>query len=193
MKIKARENSVTDDLADLQPGLWVSRYADYLYAFALTRIHCEEKAKDLVQDTFLAALEAATSYEKRSSEKTWLTAILKNKILDLYRKQCRSVSDRQEIIDHFFRRADGHWLPSQSPADFELSHSHPIEEKEFHRILQACIKKLPQAWLAVFTMKLLEDYSTAVICRQLKITQANFWVIMHRAKLNIRACLEKYS
>ena len=71
----------------LDPHQWVNAHADYLYAYTITRISDEEQAKDLVQETFLAALEKVNNFEGKSSERTWLTAILKNKIIDVYRKK----------------------------------------------------------------------------------------------------------
>src|ERR1700753_2857497 len=71
----------------LNPHQWVANYADYLYSYALARINDEEQARDLVQETFLAALQRVHAFEGRSSERTWLTAILKNKIIDVYRKR----------------------------------------------------------------------------------------------------------
>jgi len=71
----------------LNPHNWVSAHADYLYSFAITRLNDEEQAKDLVQETFLAALQKVNNFEGKSSERTWLTAILKNKIIDVYRKK----------------------------------------------------------------------------------------------------------
>jgi len=71
----------------LDPHNWVKAHADYLYSYTLSRINNEEQAKDLVQETFLAALEKVDRFEGKSTERTWLTAILKNKIIDIYRKK----------------------------------------------------------------------------------------------------------
>ena len=66
-----------------------------------------------------------------------------------------------------------------------------LVNKEFNSILQKCMQKLPVLWLSIFTMKHMDDQSTDMICSELKITQSNFWVIIHRTKLNLRACLQK--
>src|ERR1700712_5879991 len=71
----------------LNPHRWVELHADYMYKYAIARINDEELAKDLVQETFLGALERVGKFEGKSSERTWLTAILKNKIVDVYRKR----------------------------------------------------------------------------------------------------------
>ena len=74
---------------------------------------------------------------------------------------------------------------------FGVENADPLVDKEFNHILQRCMQKLPALWMAVFTMKHIDDATTDIICSELKVTQANFWVIIHRAKLNLRACLQK--
>ncbi|MES2428431.1 MAG: sigma-70 family RNA polymerase sigma factor [Bacteroidota bacterium] len=179
----------------LNPHKWVDNHADYLYAFAMSRLSDEEQARDLVQEVFLAALERSDKFEGKSSERTWLTAILKNKIIDIYRKRSPGLNNlpvkaaEQEQQDFFYE--DGHWKEEHWPQEFGLNTDDPLHEKEFNKVLQHCMKKLPALWFAVFTMKHMEDESTETICTELKVTSANFWVIIHRAKINLRACLQK--
>ena len=179
------------------PKKWVANYADYLYNYAITRINDEEVARDLVQETFLAALEGLSNFEGRSTERTWLTAILKNKIIDIYRKKSSGLINKESSqaaekdSDDFFDPADGHWMLKHRPQEFAHSADDPLLSKEFNSTLRQCMDKLPQLWLAVFTMKHMDDEDTEVICAELKVTAANFWVIIHRCKLNLRACLQK--
>lgn len=180
----------------LDPHQWVNTHADYLYAYTYARIRDEEQAKDLVQETFLAALEKVGTFEGKSSERTWLTAILRNKIVDVYRKKSSvlinpdAVNAEQEQSD-FFDAEDGHWNRKYAPREMDISGHDPVAAKEFNKILQQCMQKLPTLWLSVFTMKHMEEQTTDIICSELKLTSANFWVIIHRAKLNLRACLQK--
>ncbi|GAA4099835.1 sigma-70 family RNA polymerase sigma factor [Mucilaginibacter panaciglaebae] len=179
----------------INPHKWVDNYADYLYAYALSRINDEEQARDLVQEVFLAALEKADHFEGRSSERTWLTAILKNKIIDIYRKRSPGLNNKtsktdDKTYDDFFYE-DGHWREEHWPKELGVEDQDPLHNKELNRVLQQCMQKLPALWLAVFTMKHMEEESSENICKQLKVTSANFWVIIHRAKLNLRACLQK--
>ena len=180
----------------LNPHQWVNAHADYLYAFAISRINDEEQARDLVQDTFLAALEKAENFEGKSSERTWLTAILKNKIIDVYRKKSSGLKNieikvAKEEQEDFFDRDSGHWVFEHGPKEFGIEDKDHIINKEFEQILQKCLQKLPVLWKAVFTMKHIEEEPTDTICAELKVTSSNFWVIIHRAKLNLRACLQK--
>lgn len=177
----------------IEPHKWVARYADYLYSYALKRIKNEELARDLVQDTLLAALERMDKFEARSAEVTWLTAILKNKICDVHRKQSAAspaMIDSSEL-NPFFNQEDGHWIVKHRPVEFEIDPEESEQHPEFMEILQQCLKKLPNLWFSVFTMKHMDEKTTGTICHELAITPANFWVIIHRAKLNLRACLQK--
>ncbi|MBK0379863.1 sigma-70 family RNA polymerase sigma factor [Mucilaginibacter segetis] len=180
----------------LKPQEWVNMYADYLYAYAITRIQNQEQARDLVQETFLSALEGMHRFEGKSSERTWLTAILKNKIIDVYRKrssglQMIDVNRAEDEQGDFFSETTGHWNNEHAPQPFGIDHSDPLMSKEFNRILQQCMQKLPALWLSVFSMKHMDDELTDTICAELKISASNFWVIIHRAKVNLRACLQK--
>ena len=179
------------------PKNWVVNYADYLYNYAVTRINDDELARDLVQETFLAALEKVEKFEGRSKEGTWLTAILRNKIIDVYRKKSASLL-KQEISEaedynaqDFFDNDDGHWNQNHRPKAFGIEDFDVLGKKEFNQILQLCFHKLPALWLSVFTMKHLDDESADSICTALRISSSNFWVIIHRTKVNLRSCLQK--
>src|SRR5476649_422276 len=105
---------MSDQPAPLNPHTWVKTHADYLYAFAIVRVNDDELAKDLVQETFLAALKRAHAFEGKSSERTWLTAILKNKIIDVYRKKSSGLNNigikqAEEEQQDFFYGENGHW------------------------------------------------------------------------------------
>ncbi len=174
----------------LQPQLWVSRYADYLYSYALRRLNDEERARDLVQETFLAALERTGDFRGHSSERTWLTAILKYKVIDVYRKQSRTASTVSEGTE-FFESETHHWKEEHWPQPFGVEEHDPLHNKELIGVLQKCMQRLPPMWLSVFRMKHLDEEETGQICAALRLTPANFWVIIHRAKVNLRSCLQK--
>ncbi|MFD2584589.1 sigma-70 family RNA polymerase sigma factor [Pedobacter vanadiisoli] len=176
------------------PLSWVEKYADYLYGFAMSRLRDEDVAKDLVQDTFLAGLQRLDRFEGNSEEKTWLTAILKNKITDFYRKRSAvnlKVMNAENEQQDFFDAESGHWTEKHYPRAFDLEADNPLMMKELGSILNECLAKLPGLWFSVFSMKHMDDLASELICTELKLTAANFWVIMHRTKLNLRACLQK--
>jgi RNA polymerase sigma-70 factor (TIGR02943 family) len=154
-----------------------------------------------VQDTFASAWKARETYLANASEKTWLISILKRKIIDYYRKKSTqnelNIFDKDtsdDFMDHFFAsegQYDGHWSGGSSPRDWKKDFETPIESEEFYKILKGCLGKLPEKWAAVFTLKNMDDLDAEEICKELGITPSNYWVIMHRAKLQLRECMEK--
>ena len=172
---------------------WVNKYGDMLYRYALPRVQDAELAKDLVQETFLAAWRNRDNFKAEVSEKNWMYAILKNKIIDHFRKAATRLTDRlagsnEEQV--FFDDAD-HWNKPSYPLDWSVGSNTSLDQKEFYTVLNACKNKLKSLQNMVFTLKYLEDMDSDTICKELGITASNFWVLMHRAKLNLRACLEK--
>ena len=192
---------VTSNNNLLSPEKWVDEYADYLFTYALMRVSDEELARDLVQDTFLSALKAVDSFRGESSEKTWLVSILKRKIIDHYRKAAvRSESSFEEseaykvAYGHYFTEEGfmpGDWKKVNAPRDWSAGDKSRLEQREFRQILLACLGKLPGNWAAVFSLKHMEEESSEDICKELNISASNYWVILHRAKLQMRECLEK--
>jgi RNA polymerase sigma-70 factor (TIGR02943 family) len=188
------DDTATAILQKANPESWVKLHADYLYRYALSKVQDEQLAKDLVQETFLAALEKAANFKGDSTERTWLTAILRNKIIDVYRKRSSLSFQTEELAnteeEEFFNSEKGHWNPPSYPRPFGTE-TDLLTNKEFAAILQQCLKKLPGLWLSVFTMRLIDEEQTDTICKELKVTASNFWVIIHRAKVNLRSCLQK--
>jgi RNA polymerase sigma-70 factor (ECF subfamily) len=177
------------------PEQWVAAYADYLYGFALKRLKDPELCKDLVQDTFVSAIKNLQSYKGRSSEKTWLTAILKNKITDIFRIKASEALLTGHLLGEnnpqAFFEDNGHWKDRHSPRAWGMEEPNALENEELSRILEQCMEKLPALWAMVVTMKYLDGEKSDRICKELSLSTSNYWVIIHRAKLNLRACLEK--
>lgn len=173
---------------------WVNEHADALYGYALRRVSGEEIAKDLVQETFLAAWRNRNTFRKEASARTWLFTILKSKLADHYRKASSriQITDLQtENGDDFFFDEAGHWKKQAYPREWPAEFFHPGAVKEFQQVLGHCRKKLKEIQALVFSMKYLDEEESETICKELNISPANFWVIIHRAKVQLRACLEK--
>lgn len=182
----------------LRPDEWLKNYGDYLYSLALIKVNSKEIAEDLVQDAFISAYKAKDSFRKDSSEKTWLTAILKNKIIDHYRKKdvlkeaVEYITNTEvEFDSHFFEGNNGHWLDSSVPGDWGESADKKVNQSEFNKILQYCIQKMPPKLVPVFMAKFLDEQDSVEICKVYNISSSNYWVILHRAKVLMRSCLEK--
>ncbi len=180
---------------------WVARYGDYLYSLAMLKTNTKVVAQDLVQDTFLSALTAKDSFRGESTEKTWLVAILNRKIIDYYRKKdvLKNTDDyliaTENSFQESFFQADSystaHWKSSARPSTWKVEADDTLHQEEFHKILQACIGKMPPRMIPIFVSKYVEEEESEKICKDYDISTSNFWVIVHRAKLLMRSCLEK--
>lgn len=176
---------------------WVNAYSDKMYSWALYKTNNKEAAEDLVQETFIAAFQSFDKFGEKSNPKTWLFGILNHKIADHFRKVYRqpivNESDRnpeagKDFLDTFFD-ADESWIKEQRPkpwpGDFHL-----LDNPDFVKTLQTCMNALPSNWFAAINLKYLEEKNGEIICQELEITPTNFWQILHRAKLQLRKCLE---
>jgi len=170
---------------------WVGLYTEKLLSWAIYKVSDKELAEDLVQDTFLAAVQSFHKFKGDSEPKTWLLSILNNKIIDHYRKQARSVTiSIKEDKDPFFDE-HGEWRQEAEPQPWDMGAPHLLDDNEFVKILRMCMNKLPAAWLSAMQLKYLQAKDGKEICQDLGITQSNFWQILCRAKLQVRACVEK--
>ena len=180
------------NLPSSDPATWVDRYGDYLYRYAFFKTGDRAIAEDLVQEAFVAALDSRKSFRSRSAVKTWLTAILRHKLMDYYRKKYR----RQETpgADTMAATADpqfdgrGHWRVQ--PGSWLIDPAEHYAQKEFMVTFFQCVEKLPQRHARAFVMREIEGLSTKEICKQLSITTTNCWVMLHRARMALRECLE---
>lgn len=183
---------------NIDPAVWVDDHGDYLFRFALVRLRDETRAEDAVQETLLAALQQLHSYSGRSTERTWLTGILKHKIVDQIRKSCKEVpfepsdTDLSEF-DPLFEREDefkDHWSDTLSPRIWHRSPEEAIQQSEFFGVLNNCMGKLPDRVAHVFTLREMNELDTEEICGLLELSTSNFWVMMHRARMALRRCIE---
>jgi RNA polymerase sigma-70 factor (ECF subfamily) len=180
----------------LNPELWVANYADLLFSYAYKRVNDKEVAEDLVQETFFGGLKSQTNFAGDSTEKTWLFAILKFKIIDHYRKKNKenttSLTNKEGAeIDSLFFEVDGKLKKEQVVEVNSDSSDSNLEKKEFYVVLEACLSKIPKRLAQVFHLKMIVEEDSAIICEMLNITDANYWVILHRAKVQLRSCLSK--
>ncbi len=188
---------------ECDPQCWVDAYADELYRFAFSRINNSEQAEDLVQETFFSALKNLDNFRRDCTEKTWLYNILRNKVTDYYRKNNRSEiresnSGKEIDNEHFYQRFfnsdgmfSGHWKAEAIPNHWDISADQDILSKEFMTLLKDCLSYLPYKQAEVFRLMNMEDFSTEEVCKELSVSASNLWVLIHRAKLQLRECLEK--
>ncbi len=166
----------------------------YLLRVATLQLRDSDLAEDIVQDTLLAALQGATGFSGRSSLKTWLTGILKHKIVDAIRRKSRepvfaALEDECQLddLDALFDES-GHW--DNPPAEWGDPES-SLSRQQFFDIVQFCLDRLPPNTARVFMMREVLELSSSEICKELTITSTNLWVILYRARVALRQCLEQ--
>ena len=170
---------------------WVGTYTSELYSWAYHKVSDTELAKDLVQDTFLAAAEKINDFKGDSSPKTWLFSILNHKIIDIYRNKLNQpVNLEDQIISNYFD-ANGDWKTEMRPKDWHEEDGHLLDDDEFQEVLQKCLEALPEKWNACVRLKYLLDKNAEEICQELNLVPTNLWQIIHRAKLQLRECVDK--
>jgi RNA polymerase sigma-70 factor (TIGR02943 family) len=181
-------------VAATSPNDWVDDHGDYLFNFAVGQVRDASVAEDLVQETFLAALKGADRFAGQCTERTWLISILRHKIYDHLRKHCREKKHRVEPATAHLDDGDMDdamlWLhdvaaESQSP-------SRRIELEEFRANLEAALGKLPPRIAQVFQLYEIEETSGAEVCAKLNISESNLWVMLHRARKQLREHLGKW-
>jgi len=166
--------------------------------FAHLQLRDQALAEDAVQDALLAALDNAKGFAGRAALKTWVFAILKNKIVDLIRRQSRTInisalSAEEESLDQAFEKqfkANAHWAPAARPSDWG-NPEETLRQQQFWAVFDACLRHLPENTARVFMMREFLEFETPEVCRELNITTSNCNVILHRARNGLRRCLEK--
>jgi RNA polymerase sigma-70 factor (ECF subfamily) len=181
----------TDD-ASRDPEQWVDLYGNYMYRYALARVADPETAQDLVQEALVAAIQSYGRFQGRSSVKTWLIAILKRKIVDHYRRASnRQITDDIEAVannvDKMFNN-NGHWRVF--PNEWTVKPDVAFEQQEFMDVLYKCISALPARLAEIFMLREFDEMSTKLICEKLEISESNSWVMLYRARMQLRQCLE---
>jgi RNA polymerase sigma-70 factor (ECF subfamily) len=178
----------------IDPTRWVDEHGDCLFRYALVRVRTPEAAEDLVQETLLAAVRSQEKFAGRSSERSWLCGILKNKIVDYYRKLGRETTftDLEFLKDEFSGKfvEEGWWLHVNGPKEWRPESDEVMHKDEFWQTMRACLEKLPPRVGDVFMLREMEDVPSKEICRTLNITESNLWVMLHRARMALRECLE---
>ncbi len=178
------------------PAQWIEQHGDALFRFAYLRLRDRDTAEDLVQETLLAALRA--SFSGQSSERTWLIGILKHKLIDHWRRAGRvtpvetrsDADDPDDLLEKLFdASAKDHWRNAPSAwRDPDAA----LEQQEFWQALSKCVAALPPAQAQAFSLCEVDGIDGAEACKVLDIAPTNLWVMLHRARLRLRQCLEKH-
>ena len=182
----------------LDDGAFLKEIRRDMIKFAHLQLRDEAQAEDVVQEALAAAFSNSKGFAGRSALKTWVFAILKNKIVDLIRQQCRTtnvsaLSADEENLDQAFEtlfKSNAHWSPAVRPGNWG-DPEESLRESRFWEVFDACLKHLPENTARVFMMREFLEFETTEVCRELSITTSNCNVILHRARNGLRLCLEQ--
>jgi len=165
----------------------------YLVRYARLQLRDASAAEDAVQETLLAALAGEAGFGGRSNLRTWLTGILKHKIIDTIRRDSRETTraaptgeDGEADLDELFD-STGHWR------DFPSAWTDPdasLTQKQFFATLEECLGRLPSKTARVFMLREHMGFETDEICKELGITSTHCWVLLYRARMALRECLD---
>ena len=162
-----------------------------LLRFARTQLRNDAWAEDAVSETIVAALEKPQAFAGQSQLKTWLVGILKHKVIDQLRRHKREATilttDDNEDLDDALFAADGHWR--ECPADWG-NPDDVLRQRQFIDVMEACLAVLPPTQARVFMMREWLELTSDEVCKELTITTTNLWVLLHRARLRLRECLQ---
>ncbi len=180
------------------PKEWAAKHGDALFGFALRYVSDPTAAEDLVQECLLGALKARSSFSGGSSERTWLISILKNKVMDHFRKSAREtclnepeqISDPDDT-DYITAGPDaGTWQPNRKPKAWSVDPNDPVEQKQFWDHLKRCLEGLDHRLARVYNMRDIQEIEYDEVCNVLAVTPTNLRVMLHRARKLMRHCLE---
>ena len=183
-------------LQQLQSPAFLIDLRQQMLKFAILQLSSFQLAEDAVQEALASAYQHIDSFTGRAAFKTWVFAILKNKIIDLIRQKSRLMTmselfndEESELsIDALFD-ASGHWHKYEAPQAWP-SPEEMLEQQDFWIIFNACLNHLPAQYAQVFMLREMIELGSDEICEKLGITVTNLNVLMYRSRTRLRECLE---
>ena len=174
----------------------LAEHRPLLFRYALLQLRDNQLADDAVQETLLAAWQSSSNFAGKAGLRIWLIGILKHKIADHWRRNSREVilsdfdqidSDADEVDEDAFFMGNGHW--NGGPTTWNDPEA-ALKQQEFWAIYETCHNNLPPKMAKVFMLRELVGLEAEEVCRETGLSDANYWVTMHRARLRLRECLE---
>lgn len=184
------------DTSNLTDPVFLSELRQQMLGFALLQLADQPLAEDAVQDALMGAFKNAGSFSRRAALKTWVFAILKNKIADILRGRIKSVnassilsdSEDEENLNTLFD-TKGFWHTEERPADWDKP-MEAVKSDHFWLVFDTCLNDLPESQAQVFMMREFIELESDEICDTLDISTSNLHVLLYRARLRLRECLE---
>ena len=175
----------------INTDLWVERYGDTMYRYTLVRVKDTNTAEEIVQTTFFSALKSKDSFAGRSTEKSWIFGILKHKIMDHFRESRKNFTydfSTDDPGDPITYDQTGYW--TNFPQDWAIGPEKAAENKELVEALAFCLEGLSEKFRKIFVLKEIEGLASEEICKEFNVKPTNLWVMLHRARNQLKKCLE---
>ena len=173
----------------LDPRLWVQKYGDLFYRYALRRLNDRQAAEDVVQETFLAAIKSSVNFRGESLESTWLSSIMRKKTIDVIRKRERARNRRSVTDGAEVNNVTEDQCLAVIGASFPIAPSKAMSDAEFRDEVQNCLSCIPKNQADVFMLRELEQLEPETICEALSISRKNLWVRLYRARIALAKCI----
>ena len=175
------------------PETWVDLYGDYLYGYAMSRLRNPEAAADCVQDTFMAGIKALDRFDGSRDIKFWLRGIMRNKIVDQIRKAIKEKkvdidSEDEALLESFWFKYAG--VATTNPAPWQFDPRRAYDNTEFWEVFETCLDQVKEPARQAFILRMLEDQTTEEVCKVMEITPNYLWVLLHRAREQLKIALE---
>lgn len=186
----------SENLSSLADAEFLKDLRKQMVKFATLQLSDSQLAEDAVHEALIGALKNVSSFGGRAAFKTWVFAILKNKIADVLRQKQRLIyasgllheGEEEEDFSALFDQK-GHWKSDEKPAAWS-SPEESLREGQFWRVFEACLENLPGNQARVFMMREFIELDSHEICETVGITVSNLNVMLHRARIRLRECLE---
>lgn len=188
------EQALEEGAAGLVELRFLEELRAQMHRFAKLQLNDTDLAEDVVQEALMGALRNAKSFGGRAALKTWVFAILKNKIADALRQRSRlvqasSLLESEEIDLPPLFDEKGAWKDDERPQDWANPEA-SFDQQLFWQIFEACLDGLPEKHARIFMMREFIELSAEEICGNLNISVSNLHVMLHRARLRLRECME---
>jgi RNA polymerase sigma-70 factor (TIGR02943 family) len=178
----------------LNPEHWLENHGNYLYRYALVRLRNPELAEEKVQETFVGALQTRSGFQGRSSERTWLTSILRRKIFDHFKKVSRESAYDSTVLEKLSLESlsdrKGRWIAGPNSGWYWEPDS-SLRQKEFLDIFHSCLLEIPDRLARVFILREVNGHKGEEICALLGISRTNLGVMIFRARKRLRLLMER--
>ena len=175
------------------PETWVDLFGDYLYGYAMSRLHNPELAADCLQETFMAGIKGLDRFDGSRNIKFWLRSIMRNKIVDQIRKLVKENkvdidAEDEALLESFWYKYSG--IATTNPSPWQFDPRKAYDNTEFWKVFEYCVDEIKEPSRQAFILKMLEDQSTEEICKVMDISANYLWVLLHRARSQLKVSLE---